>query len=289
MTDSGLPPPPAAPNAAPTTDPDTHPLDDALQLAPLGGHRFAGRTTAPWANMVGPFGGITAAVLLRAAMDHPDRLGEPLALTVNYAGPVAAGAFEIEARPARTNRGTQHWTLSLDQGGQPASTATAVFAVRRDTWTARELTMPEVPPAAEVEASAPRIGIEWAKRYEMRFIEGGWPDLDIGEELPHSRTIMWIRDLPERPLDAPALAAICDAFYPRVFRRRQRFTPIGTVSITTLIHADAAALARQGARPVLACARGVHFGQGFFEQRAEVWGDDGTLLASSIQMVYFRD
>ncbi|RPH45665.1 MAG: thioesterase family protein [Burkholderiales bacterium] len=266
-----------------------HPLDAALALDPLGEHRFGGRTTAPWANMVGPFGGITAAVLLQAALDHPARLGDPLALTVNFAGPVADGAFEIDARPARTNRATQHWSLSLHQGDHVVSTASAVFAVRRDTWAAPELTMPEVPPAAEVAVATPRAGIEWANRYEMRFVEGGWPDLDAGDELPHSRTAMWIRDLPERPLDAPALAAISDAFYPRVFRRRRRFTPIGTVSITTLIHADPRALAAQGARPVLACARGVRFSQGFFEQRAEVWGDDGTLLASSIQIVYYRD
>jgi acyl-CoA thioesterase len=271
------------------TDAPAHPLDQALHLAPLGEHRFRGETTAPWANMVGPFGGVTAAVLLRAAMDHPERLGDPLALTVNYAGPVAAGAFEIEARPARTNRGTQHWSLAQHQGGQLATTGTAVFAVRRDTWSASELTMPDVAPAAQVAIAAPRQGLEWPNRYEMRFVEGGWPDLEAGDELPDSRTAMWIRDLPERPLDAPALAAISDAFYPRVFRRRRRFTPIGTVSITTLIHAGAATLAAQGTRPVLACARGVSFAQGFFEQRAEVWGDGGALLASSIQVVYYRD
>lgn len=52
------------------------------------------------------------------------------------------------------------------------------------------------------------------------------------------------------------------------------------VSITTLIHAGAATLAG---------ARGVPFAQGFFEQRAEVWGEEGRLLASSIQVVCYRD
>ena len=33
----------------------------------------------------GPFGGITAAALIRAIETHPDRIGEPLALTVNFA------------------------------------------------------------------------------------------------------------------------------------------------------------------------------------------------------------
>jgi hypothetical protein len=77
-------------------------------------------------------------------------------------------------------------------------------------------------------------------------------------------------------------------FYPRVFRRRARFAPAGTVSITTFFHADAAALAAQGARPVFARARARCFVQGFHDQSAEVWGDDGSLLASSHQVVYYK-
>ena len=61
------------------------------------------------------------------------------------------------------------------------------------------------------------------------------------------------------------------------------------MSVTTLIHAGAATLAAQGMRPMLACARGVSFAQGFLEQRAEVWGEEGRMLASSIQDVCYRD
>ena len=67
----------------------THPFDDALELEQLGDGRFRGRTTAPYNNMVGPFGGVTAATLVRAIALHPDRLGDPVSLTVNFAGPVA--------------------------------------------------------------------------------------------------------------------------------------------------------------------------------------------------------
>jgi hypothetical protein len=98
-----------------------------------------------------------------------------------------------------------------------------------------------------------------------------------------------VRDAPPRPLDAPALAAIADVFYPRVFRRRGRFTPAGTISLTTYFHADAAALAAQGDRPLLAAAGGRRFTLGFFDQSAELWSDDGHLLASSHQVVYFKE
>ena len=47
-------------------------------------------------------------------------------------------------------------------------------------------------------------------------------------------------------------------------------------------------LAAQGTRPVLGCARGQRFRQGFFDQHAELWGDGGQLLASSQQSVYYK-
>ncbi|MFM1989068.1 MAG: hypothetical protein RJA99_2025 [Pseudomonadota bacterium] len=266
-----------------------HPFDAAVALESGPDGRLHGTTHPLWANMVGPYGGIVAATLLQAAVRDPARLGEPVALTVNYAAPVADGPFVVDARAVRTNRSTQHWTMTLAQDDGVAATATAVFALRRDTWAAAERTMPDAPPADGVPPHGPRASVVWSARYDMRFVAGEWPDLRADVELPDSGTALWIRDEPPRPLDAPSLAAICDAFYPRVFRRRQRFTPAGTVSLTVQFHADAAELAAQGTRPVFALARGLRFSKGFHDQRAEVWGDDGRLLATSSQLVYYRD
>lgn len=266
----------------------SHAFDAALALQPLGPDRWAGHTHPDWANMVGPFGGITAAQLLHAPCLDARRLGEPLALTVNFAAGVADGPFEIEARPSRTNRSTQHWQMTLLQRGQVCTTASAVFAVRRPTWSAPELAMPAVPPADQVPVETRLPPVTWPQRYEFRFVEGGWPDYRQPKELPDSRTVLWVRDHPPRALDVQSLAAIADVFYPRVFRRRQRFTPAGSVSITTYFHADAASLAAQGERALLAVAHGRRFFQGFFDQTAELWSDDGHLLASSHQVVYFK-
>ncbi|MDE1948938.1 MAG: thioesterase family protein, partial [Burkholderiales bacterium] len=171
---------------------DIHPLDAALDLQALGGNRRLGRTRPDWANMVGPFGGITAAQLLHAAWIDPRRLGEPVALTVNYAGPVAEEEFEIEALPLRTNRSTQHWSMTLRQGGAVCTSATAVFALRRPTWAAPELAMPAVPPAADVPAETRRPPVAWPARYEFRFVAGGWPDFRRPQELPESRNLLWV-------------------------------------------------------------------------------------------------
>ena len=95
----------------------SHPLDAALALASSAPGQYAGQTSPAYWNMVGPFGGITAATLLQAVLQHPDCLGEPLSLTVNYAGALEAGPFTLQAVPVRTNRSTQHWTLAISQAG----------------------------------------------------------------------------------------------------------------------------------------------------------------------------
>ena len=276
-----------------------HPFDSAIALQPVAEHRFAGRTTADYGNMVGPFGGITAAVLLQAVCQHPRLLGEPVALTVNFAGPVADGPFELHAQPVRTNRSTQHWRVDLLQDGMVATSATAVTALRRQTWSATDLRCPEVPAAEDVPVQRMTRRVAWFEQYEMRFIEGGMPDFRppsagtdaavCGDVLHPTTTTLWMRDEPPRALDFAALAALCDVFIPRIFLRRQRPTPAGTVSITTYFHADAAMLAAQGVQPVLGQARGQNFRNGYFDQTAEVWGSCGALLATSQQIVYYKE
>ena len=269
---------------------DPHPFDMALRLSAEGENRFSGSTSAAYANMVGPFGGITCAVLLQAVLVHGQRQGDPIAQTVNFAAPIADGAFEIEAIPVRTNRSTQHWIVQLRQNDAVSATATVALAVRRETWGASEAVPPSLP-AASTLARMPLdvFAPEWVRRYDLRFAEGGLPASFDGREQPHSRSEVWVRDEPPRPLDFASLAALCDSFFPRIFLRRRTFAPVGTVSLTTFFHADAATLARQSDRHVLGAARAMNYSNGFFDQSAEIWGDDGELLASSHQIVYYRE
>lgn len=193
----------------------THPFDAAVELVAEehSPDAFRGHTAPAYANMVGPFGGITAATLLRAVLQHPARLGDPLSLTVNFAGPIADGEFEVSARPTRTNRSTQHWSIELVQDGVVTTTATAVFGIRRETWDSTEITAPSAPPADDVAVQSFPDFIAWARNYELRFVEGPVPEPEAGAQ-PDSTSTLWARDNPPRPLDFPALTALCDVFYP---------------------------------------------------------------------------
>lgn len=266
-----------------------HVFDAAVALQPAGGDAFAGQTHPAWANMVGPFGGITAAQALCAVLQHPQLLGEPVSLTVNFCAALADGAFSITARPVRTNRSTQHWLIEMQQQGQTVLTATAFTALRRDTWGAAEHPMPAVAPPADFALPAGRGRVEWINRYEMRFVDGGFPAVWDGTDHGASRTRLWLRDQPPRPLDFASLTALSDVFFPRIWRRRASPVPIGTVSMTVYFHADAALLQATGTGYLLGQAQAQAFRRGYFDQTAQLWNEAGELLVTTHQVVYYKE
>jgi acyl-CoA thioesterase len=266
-----------------------HPFDNAIALERRGDGSCQGHTSAAYANMIGPFGGIMAAQALNAILGHPQRLGEPVAFTVNFAAALADGPFEAQARPARTNRSTQHWTVELRQGERTVLTATAVTALRRETWGATEMSMPQVPPPQEVPPPGRRGRVEWINRYEMRFVEGALPPAWDGTQAHNSRTELWVRDNPSRPLDFASLTALADVFFPRIWRRRATMTPIGTVTMTVYFHAGQPQLEATGTGYLLGRAEAQAFRNGYFDQTAQLWNEAGELLVTSHQLVYYKE
>jgi acyl-CoA thioesterase len=265
-----------------------HAFDAAIALASLGEGDWQGHTSPAYANMIGPFGGVTAAQALNAVLQHPQRLGEPIAYTVNFAAALSDGAFLVHSRPARTTRSTQHWVIEVYQGERTVLTATAVTALRRETWGATEMPMPQVPRPTDVPPPGRAGRVEWINRYDMRFIEGGLPPAWDGTH-GSSRTQLWVRDHPPRPLDFASLTALADVFFPRIWRRRATMTPIGTVSMTIYFHANQAQLQATGTGYLLGQAQAQAFRNGYFDQTAQLWNEAGDLLATSHQVVYYKE
>ena len=276
-----------------------HVFDAALQLQPQAEGVYLGATSPAWANMVGPFGGMTAATVVQAIVSHAQCLGEPVSLTLNYLAAIADGAFTLQLRIARTNRSTQHWMFDIQQTdaqgqSQCVLTGTAMTAARRDTWSANDLPMPQVPAPHTVPETTISPSVVWITRYEMRGIAGGMPQMWDGCEsaLPlHEASLsqLWVRDKIGRALDFAALAATADIFFPRVWLRRAHWTPAGTVSMTVYFHASSAQLAQVGSGFVLAQARGQVFHNGFFDQSGCLWSEAGVPLATTHQLVYFKE
>src|SRR6201985_1810827 len=123
-----------------------HLFDDATRVV-AGDSRWQGRTSPDYWAFVGPFGGVPPATILRALSEHPERSGDPVALTVNLCAPIAEGDFDLDVRLLKANRSSQHWCVELSQGGgDAAALATAVFAERRSSWSHQQAQMPAATP-----------------------------------------------------------------------------------------------------------------------------------------------
>jgi len=270
-----------------------HPFDRAVELQGDPGNRAA-RVSADYQNMVGPFGGISAAKILRAVLIHPQRLGSPVSLTVNFLGPITGDEIEISTRLLRNNRSNQHWAIELKQGEDIQCSAVCVLASRKDTWESEELSCPDVedPEAFKSMPEMPMLP-SWVNRYDLRFIKGSPFEAQVmdsadGRDAVPSESLLWMADRPARMLDFPALTAIADAFFPRLFVRKRSMAPIGTVSFTVHFHVTESELGGLDSAFVLGQARASKFGGSYFDQTAELWSKDRRLLATTSQMVYYK-
>ena len=143
-----------------------HLFDDATRVS-AGDSRWRGQTSDDYWAFVGPFGGATAATILRALIDHPQRAGDPLALTVNFCAPIAQGAFDLDVRLVKANRSTQHWSVELSQdGAEVATLATAVFAEPRPSWSHQQAQFPQAKPFEQI-PPYPKVAAPWVKQYDF--------------------------------------------------------------------------------------------------------------------------
>jgi acyl-CoA thioesterase len=270
-----------------------HPLDRATALdgAPGAVVRQAQTSDAYW-TFISPFGGVSAATALRAVLEHPDRLGDPLALTVNFCAPIEKGRYAVHTKRVRANRSSQHWQVEFRQGegSEPVLTASVVTAVRRETWSHRLSAAPAALRSwEETEPFPNKVSASWVSQYEFRFAEGAMAMTESMPDPPRSpRSVLWMKDAEPRPLDFISLAAMSDAFFGRLFQMLGRIPPFGTVSMTTYFHASAEELARHSSAPLAAVADAHVFHRSFGDQTAELYGAGGQLLATAMQVAYFR-
>jgi acyl-CoA thioesterase len=266
-----------------------HLFDDATRIT-AGDSSWQGSTSDDYWAFVGPFGGATAATILRALIEHPQRSGDPLALTVNYCAPVAQGEFDLDLRLVKANRSSQHWSVEMTQGGADVATlATAVFAERRPSWSQQQAQIPQATAFEKTLPYAVKIAASWVRQYDFRFVEGE-PKLGSSSAAAPGSAFskLWIGDRVPRKIDALSLMSMSDAFFARIFHARSELVPFGTVSLTTYFHTDCEGLAAEDITRVLAVADAKIFNRSFGDQHGELWSPSGRLLATTTQIAYFK-
>jgi acyl-CoA thioesterase len=266
-----------------------HPLDQATSLHVSSCGRLRGCTSDAYWNFGGPFGGITAATLVRAVLEREDRLGDPCSVTVNFTAAIAKGAFDVDVRPVRTGKSVQHWYVELRQDDVVAANATIVCARRSPTWSHQPAAPPSAPPPAAVEPMHNDSRNAFVSQFEFRFVDGAIernPSFD--GKLRNARSCLWLNNAEPRPWDFIGLTTFCDLFFGRIFHVQGTVFPAATVSMTAYFHIDAEGLAALGSGPLLGVADANVFSAGFFDQTAQLWSSDGRLLATTTQIVNYR-
>lgn len=269
---------------------DKHPFDLATKIEARGKGLWSGTPSPDYANMVGPFGGVVAALLLRAVLDDDRRTGDPVALTVNFCGGISQKPFTIQTKLQRGGKYTQHWSVELIQEDEVKATASVVMGARGAVFEHQPVIMPDVP-GPETLSPMPGFGfLKWLERYTFRFIDGT-PSFagKAFDALQSARSTLWVSDAPERPLDYLSLAALSDCFFIRLLHVRGTFPPMGTVTLTTYFHATHDEVEKQGTYPLLGVADSKRFNANFQDQHMELWGRNGNLLASGVQTVWYKE
>jgi acyl-CoA thioesterase len=254
----------------------------------VGDGTYSGETDPAFWNLIGPFGGWIAAALLQGVLLEPGRLGEPISLSVNFAGAIEPGPFEIRAHNWRRNRSTDFWRTELVQhrDGRDffCADASVVLAVRRATESFVDVAPPELPePEGLQPLKAGSLGPAFLARYDMRFASTNFG----GGAEPH-RTMAWVRENGPLTLDFPGLVGLCDAGFPIIFARLKKRFPISTVTLNAFFHVTEHELAAVGDDFVLSDGRMRIAHEGFYDSSTAMWSRAGRLLATTEQIVYYK-
>jgi acyl-CoA thioesterase len=251
---------------------------------------YAATVAEGWRAGRGPHGGYLAAMLLRAltaSVEDPARSAR--SLTIHFLRAPEPGPVRITTELERRGRNVSFLSARLEQAGQTAALALAAFSPAWSGPEISEVAMPSVQGPAPGRAPgtlipAERGGPEFASHMTLQPRFGGMPFSDAEGVMESGG---WIGLVEQRPLDALALAFFCDALIPAPFMHTTGFAPAPTIDIT--VHFRSALGPRPAGELVLARSRARLVHEGFFEEDAEIWASDGTLLAQSRQLALLTD
>jgi acyl-CoA thioesterase len=256
-------------------------LDDDIALEPSGDGAWSGAIAAGWETPRGPLGGYVMAILIRAlelAVEDQERAAR--SVSVHFLRPPTAGPVSVTARVDRAGRSLSTVSGRLEQGGELIALALAAYSKPWESPDLDSAPMPEVEPPPPDAREAPAEPLDGAPPFMDRLVfvhRFGDP--------PFSRSDRgdvggWLGLRERRPLDAPAIALLADAWYPAPWPRLAELAPAPTIDLSVHFRAslplDGSLLLGRFTNRVVR--------DGFFDEDGELWAPDGTLVAQSRQL-----
>ena len=259
-------------------------LEDSLAIATIEGGAQRAIADPSYEANTGMFGGWTSALLLKAVLQQPGQQGSASTMTVNFIDRVIPGEpLKLETHSLGGGRSLTHWRCDLhrEATNQLLATATVVMANRRETEQACDFSMPVAPPPVELPLFRPPG--TFGQRVDTRGSPGG-PAFNR----PDMRSLAWIREDSGRLVDTVQIAFLSDVYAPRVFHISNGPRPSSTVRLSLNFLAGPDELAAIGDDYILAEVEGTRIEQAQAGSQSRLWSPQGTLLATSDQLCWFR-
>jgi acyl-coenzyme A thioesterase PaaI-like protein len=256
-------------------------LDHDIALEPSRDGAWDGAIAAGWETPRGPLGGYVMAILMRGlelAVDDPARAAR--SVSVHFLRPPTPGPVTVSAGVERAGRSLSTVSGRLDQDGELIALALGAYSKPWESPAFDSAPMPEVEPPPPQAREAPAEPLDRAPAFMDRLVfvhRFGDPPFTGSD---HGEVGGWLGLRERRPLDAPAIALLADAWYPAPWPRLDELAPAPTIDLSVHFRAplpldDSLLLGRFTNRVVR---------DGFFDEDGELWAPDGTLVAQSRQL-----
>jgi acyl-CoA thioesterase len=256
-------------------------FDADLELTPAGDNAWTGRISEDWWTPRGPLGGYVMALGLEAmeeAVGDPERM--PRSATMHFLRSPEAGEIRISAAVEREGRSLTTVSARLEQDGKLIALALGAYSRPWESPLLDDAPMPEVEPPDLSLPAATRPGPPnpppFLDRMDMQPRFGAAPFSGADEAVIGG----WLGLREKRPIDAPTLAILTDAWFPAPWARLRALAPAPTIDLTIHFRAP---LPIDG-RLLLGRFQSKLVREGFFEEDGELWARDGTLVAQSRQL-----
>ena len=256
-------------------------FDDDTAVRPAGDGAFEGEIVDGWATPRGPLGGYVMAIVVRAmelAVDDPERTAR--SATMHFLRVPELGPVTVRTTVERAGRSLTSMSARLEQDGKLLGIAVGAWSKPWQGPTLGEPAMPEAEPASERGPLRPTFPATSRRRSSRSSRCSTASGIRRSRDRAAARSGGWLGLLERRPIDAPAIAVLADAWFPAPWPRLAELAPAPTIDLTVhfrvpLPIADRLLLGRFRNRLVR---------DGFFDEDGELWAADGTLVAQSRQL-----
>ena len=260
-------------------------LERALTLSRLSEGLWSGYADPNYEASNGMFGGWTTALTLRAVMGSAAGVAKPAALTINFVGKVDPGiVVRVHTRRVGGSRFVSHWQsrMTSRDDNETLAFASVVLAERRTTDGHLDVEIPDAPDPDWLEVFHPPTGPHGERTIQRPIT--GFPIFGS----VNTRSTSWVRETSGRPVDHLQLAYLSDHRAPRSWFWSDGPRLSATLTLSIYFHATDEELAEVGDDDLLSEAFGTRGADSISEEHLRLWSRQGSLLATSQQLAWYR-